>query len=293
MNHKDELSKPINLAKVLLSKATNQSVHDDNNDDNDRGALTNSTSNYQSRYHRPLHEMDGLSSMDILHESYVAKANSNNLHEIPPSKYQDETQTHTQYKGDYYKRRGLETPLVSVRRAPVSSSSSSSMDLSLWRERKLKPHHRQSSNHYRASVIEDGVVPEQYSRNRSDSLRYVKEEEENVEGGPQEISMIYPNMTPANPLKSGDMNETQYYSAVKYNDLTADDNAKNNARNRLNVSASMGRRRTGIGIGTGTGVNAVQSTPAMNQSHASKNISNLSMDSSFPNQKHMLGLVGT
>ena len=49
----------------------------------------------------------------------------------------------------------------------------------------------------------------------------------------------------------------------------------------MNASASMGRRRTGIGIGIG--VDAVQSTPAVNQSHASKIISKLIMDSSFIN----------
>jgi len=100
--------------------------------------------------------------------------------------------------------------------------------------------------------------------------------------GPKEISMIYPNMTPANALKSGGMNEMQYYSAVKYDDSIANDNAKNNdARYHLNASPRMGRRRTGIGIGAG--VDAVQSTPAVNQSHASKNISNSIMDSFFIN----------
>jgi len=54
--------------------------------------------------------------------------------------------------------------------------------------------------------------------------------------GPKEISMIYPNMTPANALKSGGMNEMQYYSAVKYDDSIANDNAKNNdARYHLNA----------------------------------------------------------
>jgi len=98
----------------------------------------------------------------------------------------------------------------------------------------------------------------------------------------KEISMIYPNMTPVNALKSGGMNEMQYYSAVKYDYSIGNDNAKkNDARNHLNASAIMGRRRTGIGIGAG--VDAVQSTPTVNQSHASKNLSNLIMGSSFKN----------
>jgi len=59
----------------------------------------------------------------------------------------------------------------------------------------------------------------------------------------------------------------------KYDDSIANDNAKNNnARNHLNSGASMGGCCTGIGIGAG--VDAVQSTPAVNQNHASKNISN-------------------
>jgi len=59
--------------------------------------------------------------------------------------------------------------------------------------------------------------------------------------GPKELSMIYPNMTPANALKSGGMNEMQYYSAVKYDDSIANGNAKNNdAQKHLNqVLASL------------------------------------------------------
>ena len=44
--------------------------------------------------------------------------------------------------------------------------------------------------------------------------------------GPKEISMIYPNTTTTNALKADGVNEMQYYSAVKYDDSIANDNAK-------------------------------------------------------------------
>ena len=42
---------------------------------------------------------------------------------------------------------------------------------------------------------------------------------------PQEAPKIYRNMIPANALKYDGMNEMQYYSAVRYDDSIANDNA--------------------------------------------------------------------